>query len=204
MSPGACLSRSPFLAMVLVMAMAAPSRASVPELSMQSSPRWHFALSLDDRRSDSATIVPRVASPGLKSEQTAFNYSLFGTLLPLPTLVLAVPGLWFGPSLGYFYAGRGGRAWSGIGIRTLAVGGMISSFGICGWDCGPGESAYNAAWAVFLTSGGVFVGSAIYDIATVKGDVRRQNESLTKTSWLISPEYRPGTRVIGLRLMCRF
>lgn len=137
----------------------------------------------------------------VKSEQKALNYSLLGTLLPLPTVILAVPGLWFGPSFGYFYADRLGRAWAGIGIRTLAIGGMISSFGICGWDCGPGESAYDAAWAVFLTSGGAFVGSAIYDIATVQGEVRRQNALINAASWRVTPSYRQRTGEIGLRLV---
>jgi len=64
---------------------------------------------------------------------------------------------------------------------------MISSFVICGWDCGRGDAAYDIAWVVFLTSGGAFIGSAIYDIATVKGAVLRQSRSLHKTTWMALP-----------------
>ena len=72
-----------------------------------------------------------------KSESAAFKASLWGTLLPLPTIVLTIPGLIGGPSIGYFTSGLKSRAWMGIGIRTVGVGGAISAFAICGWDCGP-------------------------------------------------------------------
>lgn len=138
-----------------------------------------------------------------KSENTARSYSLYGTLIPTATLILAYPGLLIGPSTGYFYADQPGRAWKGIGIRALATGGMISSFIICGWDCGSGDSEYNIAWAVFLSSAGAFVGSAIYDIATVEGAVRRHNESL-KISWSAAPMYSVSEHEFGLRLSLRF
>lgn len=151
---------------------------------------------------DSAQIVPESAAR-LKSEKTALRYSLIGTLAPTATLILAYPSLLIGPSMGYFYADEPGRAWKGIGIRALATGGMISAFGICGWDCGEGDSEYNIAWAVFLASSGAFVGSAIYDIATVERTVRHHNESL-QISWTVAPVYSPRDRTIGLRIGMRF
>lgn len=151
---------------------------------------------------DSALILD-TTSFQQKSENAAFNYSLFGTLIPTATLVLAYPGLLIGPSTGYFYAGQGGRAWTGIGVRALATGGMLSAFAICGWDCGKGDDAYDVAWAVFIASGGVFVGSAIYDIATVKGAVRERNHTF-KASLAVAPIYSPARREVGLRLSLRF
>jgi hypothetical protein len=105
--------------------------------------------------------------------------------------------------MGYFYAGQGGRAWTGIGIRALATGGMISAFGICGWDCGEGDDEYTIAWAVFLASGGTFLGSAIYDIATVQRSVRERNQSLNP-SLSLTPTYSPARRAVGLRLSLQF
>lgn len=142
--------------------------------------------------------------PKVKSEGAALQYSVIGTLVPTATLVLAYPGLLFGPSLGYFYADEPGRAWKGIGIRALATGGMASAFVICGWDCGSGDSEYNIAWAVFLSSAGAFVGSAIYDIATVESAVRRHNSQVLQTAWALTPTYSARDRALGLRLKLTF
>lgn len=139
-----------------------------------------------------------------KSENTARIYSLYGTLIPTATLILAYPGLLIGPSTGYFYADQPGRAWKGIGIRALATGGMISSFLICGWDCDGGDPEYGIAWMVFLTSAGTFVGSAIYDIATVEGAVRRHNSQVLQTAWALTPTYSARDRALGLRLKLTF
>ncbi len=130
--------------------------------------------------------------------------SLLYTLLPLPTLVLTVPALIAGPSAGYFYGGLNGRAWAGIGIRTLALGGMFSAFGICGWDCGPGESAYNIAWAVFIGSGAILAGSAIYDIATVKEAVRNHNARGHQSLITIYPGYAQQLGAFTITLSKRF
>jgi len=104
----------------------------------------------------------------LRSESRAFNLSLWGTIATHQTIILAVPGIIVGPSLGYIYGDMPGHDWKGIGIRAVGVGGMLSSFAICGWGCGPGESAYTTAWIVFVTSAGLVVVSAVYDIASIK------------------------------------
>ena len=97
-----------------------------------------------------------------------------------------------------------GRAWFGIGLRILALGGMFSSFGICGWDCGPSESAYTIAWAVFIGSGALLAGSAIYDIATVKKATLLKNERSANKSVTVYPGYIPRLRAFGLIASHRF
>lgn len=135
-----------------------------------------------------------------KSAQRAFRYSLYGTLIPLPTVVLTGPGLIFGPSLGYFNAGLRGRAWTGVSIRAVALGGVISAFAICPWECGPGDDGYTPAWIVFTASSGILVGSAIYDIATVKRAVRRHYAQDQSTAWSVSPAYFVQSKSIGIRV----
>lgn len=142
-------------------------------------------------------------SAQIKSEKTALRYSLLSTLIPTATLVFAYPGLLIGPSTGYFYAGEGGRAWTGIGVRLLATGGMASAFVICGWDCSEGDEAYVVAWIVFASSGAAFICSAIYDIANVQRAVRWHNESLN-VSWSVAPTYSPRERRIGMRIGMHF
>lgn len=150
------------------------------------------------------SVPPENVSPELKSESRALGYSLVSTLVPTATLILAVPGLIVGPSTGYFYAGMPGRAWAGIGLRVVGVGGMVGSFAICGWDCGPGESAYNVAWAVLLSSAGILVSSAVYDIATVKAAVRKQNTALGGLGDSITPVYFTDSGAFGLKLNYHF
>jgi len=140
----------------------------------------------------------------IKSESTALNYSLLLTLVPTATLFLVVPGLIVGPSTGYFYAGMPGRAWTGIGLRTVGIGGMVSSFAIYGMNCGPGQDAYNLAWAVFITGAAITAGSAIYDISTVKAAVRRKNEALSSALGRIMLAYFADSKAFGLRMQFSF
>jgi hypothetical protein len=166
-----------------------------------------FASVMDDNLTNAAisdSVSVDTAGLDLKSEGAALRYSLLGTLLPVATLVFAGPGLIVGPSAGYFYAGMPGRAWTGIGIRTIGVGGIVSSFIICGWDCGPGQSGYNEAWAVFIAGAGIVTISAIYDIGTVEAAVRKRNNSLMKLGDAITPMYFEDSRAFGVRLAYRF
>ncbi len=144
-------------------------------------------------------------SIGLASPKRAFTRSMLGTFVPLPTLVLAVPGIIVGPSLGYFHAGMPNRAMIGVGIRIIGVGGMLSSFAICGWDCGPGDDNYDIAWAVFIGSGGIVVGSAAYDLLTIKRQVRNHDAKLLdQKSLAFRPVYYPNMRALGAGLTLRF
>ncbi len=140
----------------------------------------------------------------LPSPGAAESRSILYTLLPLPTLILSVPALIVGPATGFFYGGLKGRAWKGIGIRTLGLGGMFSAFGICGWDCGPGDSSYDIAWAVFIAGGGIVVVSAIYDMATVRAAVAKRNASLTAPKAEIVPVYLVHSHAAGAKLVLRF
>ena len=142
-------------------------------------------------------IIQGGDSLNLKSESRAFNLSFWGTIAPLPTLVFTLPGVIVGPSLGYFYGGMKGRAWLGIGIRTAGVGGIISSFIICGWDCGPGYSGYNTAWIVFVSSIGVTVISAVFDIASIKKEIRKKNKSIMNPRLTFTPKYFAHTKSVG-------
>lgn len=155
---------------------------------------------------DTVAVTPGVKPgiPGAKSENHAYNLSFWSTFIPTATVILSPVGLWFGPSLGYFYGGAPGRGWLGVGIRTVGLGGMISSFAICGWDCGPGDSNYGLAWLVFGAGGVIVVADAIYDIATVKKAVRKHNRSLQKTGWMIAPVYFAKHKAGGLELQLRF
>jgi hypothetical protein len=171
-----------------------------------------FADDVDEKVSTDATRISvdtlsyeDSLAIGLASPKRAFTRSMLGTFVPLPTIVFTVPGLVVGPSLGYFHAGMNGRAWTGIGIRAVGVGGMLSSFAICGWDCGPGDKNYDIAWAVFIGSGGIVVGSAIYDLATMKGRIRKHNAALLAPKSLsFRPVYYSNMRAFGAGLQLRF
>ncbi len=168
-------------------------------LSLHRMPLIQLSTAVDDTVSWADTGFTYQPSPSGAQQR-----SLLYTLIPLPTLILTVPGLIAGPSAGFFYAGMKGRAWSGIGLRTLALGGMFSAFGICGWDCGPGESAYSIAWAVFIGSSALLAGSAIYDIATVKKATIAKNERSANKSVTIYPLYIPRLKALGLLASHRF
>ena len=103
-----------------------------------------------ENRSDS--ISPDSVSPKLKSEGTALAYSLVATLAPAATIYFAIPGLIIGPSAGYFYAGLSNRAWQGISFRLVGVGGMFVAYGMCGWNCGPGDSEYGMSQIIYATA----------------------------------------------------
>lgn len=154
------------------------------------------------KSNDSLTVdtLGQSAPAVQKSPQTAFRYSLLSTLITVPTVVFTGPGLIFGPSTGYFYGGMPGRAWIGIGLRVVAIGGIVSSFAICGWDCGKNDEAYDLAWAVLLSSSTLLVVSTVYDIATVKRSVRHHNERLAKKGLSLAPAYWPKNSAIGLRV----
>lgn len=123
----------------------------------------------------------------------------------LPTILLTGSGLIIGPSLGYFYAGRPGRAFLGIGFRTaVGFGSLIGAFATCGWDCGPGDGAYDAAWGIIGAGTVLMAGSAIYDIAKVGRAVRAQNLKRDKLKLSVLPEYYPGSKALGLRAKITF
>lgn len=88
------------------------------------------------------TMAPANEIPGMKSGTAAFLLSFLGTAVPAVVAGLEVwegssdsevPGAIFvgalviGPSLGHFYSDRPGRAFVGIGIRTLTGVGVAAA-----------------------------------------------------------------------------
>jgi hypothetical protein len=142
----------------------------------------------DDVTASQAATAPNPGKAGKRS--------LLYTLVPLPTLVLAIPALIVGPSTGYFYGGMKGRAWSGIGVRTLAFGGMIAAVGACYNYCSDGSQL--AAGLAFFAAGGLLLGSAIYDMASVKKAVRNHNQRPHEKPFAVYPTYFPSVKAVGI------
>jgi len=156
--------------------------------------------------------------PELKSEGTALSLSLLGTLVPLVagTAILATSddiyysdangslgslliytGLYFGPSMGYFYAGKSGRGWASFGLRNAIGLGMV--IGVTA-ACPPADPCDEGAASAIVLIGGVgILASAIYDIANVKKTVRERNARQMASSLAVIPTYSrvdgPGVRV---------
>jgi hypothetical protein len=100
-------------------------------------------------------IPAEAIAPGHKSATTALLWSFLGTLVPAGAGIAAASGessdpmpglvilgaLILGPSLGHFYADRPGRAFVGIGIRTLAVAGIGAGFAATWNDSNAGGTA---------------------------------------------------------------
>ncbi len=165
---------------------------------------------------------PARAQAQRASESAALGRSLWGTIVPIGVgwailassngpdqngATAAVGGLSFtgglvvGPSLGYFYAGQSGRAWRGIGLRVLGLGTLIGA-AAASWDCYGNEC--ETARAVALVGSVVTLGSAIYDIASVRGAVRRRNERAQGVSVRVAPTYYSRRRAAGVALQVTF
>jgi len=150
----------------------------------------------------------------LKSETTALQYSLYGTLFPVGISLasksgyeLAIAGVLVGPSLGYFYGGKADRGMKGILIRTGTVALTWVIGGIAAQSAGGGFSGLEAAIKVCAVGAGVVLIEAIYDIATVKSTVRKHNEELrqkNQTSVTLLPKYFADSGAGGLELRITF
>jgi hypothetical protein len=158
--------------------------------------------------------------PNLKSEGAAFTISLLGTLVPLAlgTAIVATSddiyysdssgsagtlliytGLYFGPSLGYFYAGKSGRGWASFGLRNgIGVVAFMGAVAVCSGSC-EDDSEATAAGLVLLAGGAGILASAIYDLAKIKSTVRERNENELASRVAVMPTYSradgPGVRV---------
>jgi hypothetical protein len=146
--------------------------------------------------------------PGAKSGATAFAWSFFGTAIPIgmafavgsqdddnPAAGLTFLGaLVLGPSLGHFYAGRPGRALTGIGLRTLALAGVMAGVAAT-WN---GDSDAGAA----LGYAGVVLGGAVvlWDIVRAPHSAKVRNEQRRRSA-SVTPTLSPGDA--GVRLGAR-
>jgi hypothetical protein len=156
------------------------------------------------------------------SPSTALRWSLLGTVVPIGGglalmaatggmdqnagagyvgVVSFLGGIVVGPSLGYFSMGRPGRAWTGIGLRALGFGAALGA-AAASWDC-TGSECDGAAVGALLGSA-VTLGSLIYDVATVQGAARRQQESRRGTSVNVAPTYSTSRHAAGMAVRVTF
>jgi hypothetical protein len=142
-----------------------------------------------------------------KSPRRAFAYSLGGTVLLAPVFGT---GLIVGPSLGHFYAGNNRQALIGIGIRTVGAGGALGALLSIPSDPeepergpvpAPGSDEDTVRTAVALGSALVWLGSAVYDIATAPGAARAYNASRQVA---VAPTVGPDGERVGLALHVTF
>ena len=157
----------------------------------------------------------------LKSERAAFRLSLLGTLIPvaLGTAILATndggdysdsngslegfliyAGLYVGPSLGYFYAGKSGRGLASFGLRNgIAMVSLVGAIAICPPMDYCDDGQVTAASAIIIAGGVGVLGSVIYDLANVRRTVRERNEQELASRVAVTPTYSradgPGVRV---------
>jgi hypothetical protein len=153
-----------------------------------------------------------------KSPNTAFWWSLLGTVVPVAAVAAGAAGagdlgsagmvgLLFGPSLGYFYGGLVWRGLLGVGVRAIGVGVMFMAFlgeWFNAWG-GDNGGANGEDWgAVALVGAGIMLGSAIWDVAAVKGAVNRRNIRLQEKTFALSPFLNPRTKSVGLSIRLSF
>ncbi len=147
--------------------------------------------------------------PGLRSENAAFLISLVGTVLPVG-IALSVPddgirttredllflGTAIGPSLGYFYCGR---VWRGLltVVLRLALAGATYGFST-------NEDALNGLGYV---TAGLYIGSAIFDLVSVRKAVRKRNEAVRARKRLdvsVAPFIMARAKGAGIRIQLSF
>ncbi len=153
-----------------------------------------------------------------KNPKTAFLLTLVGTAVPLAALAagaagaedfggIGLAGLLVGPSLGYFYGGLAWRGLLGIGIRGIGVGIMWAAVWgawkeAWGWD---GDRANGEEWVgVALAGVGIMLGSALWDLADVKGAVNRRNLRARERTLAFAPLFNPRTKTVGITVRLSF
>jgi Na+/proline symporter len=153
----------------------------------------------------------------LKSESTAFTLSLVGAAVPLTLLSLAaildnsssaddvailawagMLSLPIGPSLGYFYGGLPWRGLLGIGVRTITGLGLIATI----WAIF--DPAEVSAGALGFIVGGLCAANIVYDVASVKGAVRKRNVRTQEKSLAIVPLLNPRSKAVGIQVQFSF
>jgi hypothetical protein len=145
--------------------------------------------------------------PGFKSGSTAFWWSFLGTAVPcvvsgvamyahdpnnsasmVGAEVAMIGGLLIGPSLGHFYAARPGRAFVGLGIRTLGIVGLT----VAGAEMlseGPHDMATSTAEILGVTCGVVAALDVFWDIGRASRSAEDHNRELRRApmSFEIAP-----------------
>lgn len=145
-----------------------------------------------------------------KSPGTAFAWSAVGSLIPTAVglglattganhsseLIVAVAGIYVGPSLGHFYAGQPGRGITGIAVRTgilAATALALTQTGVCVESCQDGEEVDEvvvAGTAIVLTAV-----SGLVDIFSAPRSARRSNE---QAGFAFRPWISPERKTVGI------
>jgi hypothetical protein len=155
------------------------------------SPNTPFAVGL------AATLIPAVTGIALMA---AGSFDFDNSSVEVGFL-LGAGGLLLGPAIGDWTGGLVGRGFAGFGLRTLSLfGGLAASFAICPWDCGGNSPEASTAGKVAIAGLGLATGLAIWDLATVRGAVRR-NRAHRVT---VMPTYIPSARAPGLAVRVMF
>ena len=165
-----------------------------------------------------------------KSVSLASTYSLLGTFVPLAagiTLIsisfssldkdsayaisgysLVGAGLIFGPAVGYFYGGEGGRGALGMAIRGLVLaasvgGGMGMIYSCRGSGEGLGCLGTGIGGTILIGAGSlVALIDGIYDLAVLPGNIRKHNlQSCLTVQPLYLVSRRSRTYGLGLNMV---
>ena len=114
---------------------------------------------------------------------------------------LIISGLTLGPAIGYFSAGRVGRGFAGLGVRTLVLTGTIALVAL---GCQGGCSNEDTGAKIIAVGGFVITaGLAAYDIATVRRKVPVEG-SAHSSRIRIYPTYVAATKSPGLGVNIEF
>lgn len=151
------------------------------------------------------TLVPVAAGAAWWATQRVPPDALLGGPVRGGPALLIAGGLVVGPSLGYLSADLGARGMRGAKLRTsLTLLTFIPAMAMCGWDCGPGDTAYDLAWLAIATGSGLSVASAIHDISTVERHVRDRERTRSTPELSAAPTYDPRSGALGIRVALRF
>lgn len=146
-----------------------------------------------------------------RSERVAFTASLLSTVLPAALALqmhshpeaqgwLLAYATFLGPSAGYFYAGKPGRAFTGLGLRLgITVAAVVGAYATCGWTC-TGNSASDTILYIGI---GALAASLIYDIAK-SGQAARDWNQEHEPAVSVVPRVNPVTRSAGLAVWLTF
>jgi hypothetical protein len=143
-----------------------------------------------------------------KSERTALQYSLLGTMVPIGAgtflvgdgagagVVLGAAVI--GPSLGHFYAARPARAAIGIGIRSASVLGLALAIGSAWENEGTDASLLGVGCLIIGTA------SMITDIAEAPRSARIHNAKKRDPRMCVLPCVLGPARAAGLAVRIQF
>jgi hypothetical protein len=154
------------------------------------------------------TLVPvgvgtAMCAIGASGSMTQGGYGAGAGLFVLGMAVATV-GLVMGPSAGYAYGGIPDRGTAGTLLRLGTL--IAPAIVLAAQQRGSGsDEAWIAPAIGLLLGAGLVTLEAVYDVATVEGNVRRHNAALTRsTSWRLEPCVTPTAHAPALALRASF